>query len=183
MVQQLLLPGVNLDGMNLMALRQVGCRRLFAQRLQRDLRLQRRVNLPSAPSSSSAPSYPIRSRLLPTIPLVPKSGPLSGQTTPQAPPPPPTTRQLSDRETAHQSVGQAFVTRYPRPPAFPPNPLPLLEATRPRPWPNCSDPPKAKTASNVPRPHPARGLRHRCGTAVLPCRADGAKLAGLGRVV
>jgi hypothetical protein len=36
MVQQLLLPGVNLVGMNLMALRQVGYRRLFAQRLQRD---------------------------------------------------------------------------------------------------------------------------------------------------
>jgi hypothetical protein len=39
MVQQLLLPGVNLVGMNLMALCQVGYRRLFAQRLQRDLRL------------------------------------------------------------------------------------------------------------------------------------------------
>jgi hypothetical protein len=33
--------------MNLMALRQVGYRHLLPQRLQRDLRLQRRVNLPS----------------------------------------------------------------------------------------------------------------------------------------
>src|SRR5208337_5692064 len=74
MVQQLLLPGVNLVGMNLMALRQVGYRRLFAQRLQRNLRLQRRVNLPSRLRHLPAPSYPIRSRLLPTIPLVPKSG-------------------------------------------------------------------------------------------------------------
>ena len=46
-VQQLLLPRVDLVRMNLMALRQVGYRHLLPQRLQRDLRLQRRVNLPS----------------------------------------------------------------------------------------------------------------------------------------
>ena len=46
-VQQLLLPRLDLVRMNLMALRQVGYRHLLPQRLQRDLRLQRRVNLPS----------------------------------------------------------------------------------------------------------------------------------------
>jgi hypothetical protein len=35
--------------MNLIALRQIGNRRLFPQHLQGDLRLQRRVNLPSRP--------------------------------------------------------------------------------------------------------------------------------------
>src|SRR5208283_5993669 len=40
----------------------------------RNLRLQRRVNLPSRLRHLPAPSYPIRSGLLPTIPLVPKSG-------------------------------------------------------------------------------------------------------------
>jgi hypothetical protein len=47
LVLKLLLPRVDLVGMNLIALRQIGHRRLLAQRLQRNLRLQRRVDLPS----------------------------------------------------------------------------------------------------------------------------------------
>src|SRR5271169_6029642 len=47
MVQKLFLPGVDLVGMNLMALRQVAYRRLLPHRLESDLRLQRRINLPS----------------------------------------------------------------------------------------------------------------------------------------
>ena len=44
---QLLLPGVDLVRMNLMPRRQIGDPRLLPQRLQGDLRLQRRINLPS----------------------------------------------------------------------------------------------------------------------------------------
>ena len=40
LILKLLLPGVNLVGMDLVALRKVGDRRLLPQRLQRDLRLQ-----------------------------------------------------------------------------------------------------------------------------------------------
>ena len=44
---QLFLPSIDLVRMHLIALRQVGHRRLLAQRLQCDLRLQRRINLAS----------------------------------------------------------------------------------------------------------------------------------------
>src|SRR4051812_43044230 len=44
---QLLLPGVNLVRVDFVPLRQVRNRRLFPQRLQRNLRLQPRVDLPS----------------------------------------------------------------------------------------------------------------------------------------
>jgi len=44
LVQKLLLPGVNLVGMDLVPLRQVDNRRLLPQGLQRDLRLQPRVD-------------------------------------------------------------------------------------------------------------------------------------------
>ena len=74
MIQQLFLPGVDLVRMNLMALRQIAYRRLLPHRRPRDLRLQNRINLPISSSSSAAPSCSIRSRLLPTMPLVPKSG-------------------------------------------------------------------------------------------------------------
>ena len=47
MLEQLLLPGVNLVRMNLIALGQIGYRRLLPQRFQRDLGLQYRINLPS----------------------------------------------------------------------------------------------------------------------------------------
>src|SRR5208337_4317015 len=47
MVLQLLLPGIDLVRMHLIALRQVGYSRLLTQRFQRDLRLQRRIDLPS----------------------------------------------------------------------------------------------------------------------------------------
>jgi hypothetical protein len=47
LIQELLLPGINLVGMNLIALGQISHRRLFPQCLQRDLRLQRCVNLAS----------------------------------------------------------------------------------------------------------------------------------------
>src|SRR6185437_1779925 len=47
MVQQLLLPRIDLVRMNLVTLRQVVHCRLLAQRLDRNLRLQPRVNLPS----------------------------------------------------------------------------------------------------------------------------------------
>ena len=54
---KLLLPGANLIRMHLIALGQVGHRRLFLQRLQCNFRLQRRVDLPSRSSlSSPAPS-------------------------------------------------------------------------------------------------------------------------------
>ena len=43
LVEQLLLPRVNLVRVDLVALRQIGHRRLLPQRLQGDLRLQRRV--------------------------------------------------------------------------------------------------------------------------------------------
>src|SRR5262249_44339319 len=45
LLQKLLLPGVNLVGMDLIALGQIGHGRLLPQRLQGDLRLQHRVNL------------------------------------------------------------------------------------------------------------------------------------------
>jgi len=44
---QLLLPAVNLVGVNLIALREVGYSRLLPQRFQRDLRLQLRIDLAS----------------------------------------------------------------------------------------------------------------------------------------
>lgn len=47
LILQLFLSGTNLVRMNLIALRQIGDRRLLPQRLQRNLRLQRRVDLPS----------------------------------------------------------------------------------------------------------------------------------------
>ena len=47
LILQLLLPRVNLIGVNLIALRQLVDARLLAHRLQGNLRLQRRVNLPS----------------------------------------------------------------------------------------------------------------------------------------
>ena len=56
LLQQLLLPGVDLVRVDLVALRQVRHRRLLPQRLQGDLRLQPRVDLPSRPLPSSAPS-------------------------------------------------------------------------------------------------------------------------------
>src|SRR6516162_3829815 len=46
-LQQLLLPGIDLVGMDLVALGKVGHRRLFPNRFQRDLRLQGAVNLAS----------------------------------------------------------------------------------------------------------------------------------------
>src|SRR6476619_1013883 len=73
MLHQLLLPRVNLIGMNLVALSKIGHRCLFPQRLQRYPRLQRRVDPPSRllhhfrSSPSGAADYPI-------MPLVPKSG-------------------------------------------------------------------------------------------------------------
>ena len=45
--QQLLLPRINLVRVTLVALRKIRRRRLLPHRLQRNLRLQRRVNLPS----------------------------------------------------------------------------------------------------------------------------------------
>ena len=47
MLQQLLLPGIDLVGMDLVALGKVGHRRLFPNRFQRDLCLQGAVNLAS----------------------------------------------------------------------------------------------------------------------------------------
>ena len=44
LIPELLLPGINLVRMNLITLRQISHRRMLAQRLQRDLRLQRRIN-------------------------------------------------------------------------------------------------------------------------------------------
>jgi hypothetical protein len=49
------------------------------QRIQRDLRLQQRVNLPSR--LRHAPFRSIRRRLLPTMPLVPRSGATSKRPT------------------------------------------------------------------------------------------------------
>ena len=49
LILKLLLPGVNLVGMDLVALRKVRDRRLLPQRLQRDLRLQSGVNPPPRP--------------------------------------------------------------------------------------------------------------------------------------
>lgn len=46
-LQKLLLPGVDLIGVNLVTLGQIGHRRLLSHRLQGDLRLQRYINLPS----------------------------------------------------------------------------------------------------------------------------------------
>jgi hypothetical protein len=46
LILKLLLPGVNLVGMDLVALRKVRDRRLLPQRFQRDLRLQSGVNPP-----------------------------------------------------------------------------------------------------------------------------------------
>src|SRR6185503_4300148 len=65
MLHQLLLPRVNLIGMNLVALSKIGHRCLFPQRLQRYPRLQRRVDPPSRllhhfrSSPSGAADYPI----------------------------------------------------------------------------------------------------------------------------
>src|SRR3954466_6678680 len=47
LLMQLLLPGVNLVRVDFVPLRQVRNRRLFPQRLQRNLRLQPRIDLPS----------------------------------------------------------------------------------------------------------------------------------------
>src|ERR1700746_3826111 len=47
LIEELLLPGVNLIGMDLIALGEIGHRRVLPQRLQCNLRLQRRVDLPS----------------------------------------------------------------------------------------------------------------------------------------
>src|SRR5262249_34941170 len=73
MLQQLLLPGVDLVGMDLIALSQIGNRRLVPERFQRNPRLQCRVDPPprslrhlSAPPQGTA-DYPIK-------PLVPKTG-------------------------------------------------------------------------------------------------------------
>jgi hypothetical protein len=60
---ELLLPGVNLVGVNLIALCQIGHRRLFSQRLQGDLRLQRTFDLPSR-SLSHRPLRNTERRLL-----------------------------------------------------------------------------------------------------------------------
>jgi len=49
LIQKLLFPGINLIGMNLIALGQIGHRSPLPKRLQRNLRLQRRVDLPSRP--------------------------------------------------------------------------------------------------------------------------------------
>src|SRR6185503_10771302 len=83
MLHQLLLPRVNLIGMNLVALSKIGHRCLFPQRLQRYPRLQRRVDPPSRllhhfrSSPSGAADYPI-------MPLAPKSGSTSAHDCPVA---------------------------------------------------------------------------------------------------
>src|SRR5436305_15188230 len=74
LLEKLLLPSIDLIGVNLVALGQVSDRRLVPQRLQGDLRLQCRVDLPSRLLRHSpllfrkgATDYPIK-------PLVPKTG-------------------------------------------------------------------------------------------------------------
>ena len=83
LLQQLLLPGINLVRVNLVALRQIRHRRLLPQRLQGDLRLQRRVDLPSR-----LLHHPLRlSRRNGSLQLSPRSqirGPLQ-ETTPGPP--------------------------------------------------------------------------------------------------
>jgi hypothetical protein len=58
--QQLLPPGINLIGVNLIALRQIGRARLLPHRFHGGLRLQRCVDLPSRFASSS--SAPVKGR-------------------------------------------------------------------------------------------------------------------------
>src|SRR5947209_2362000 len=74
LIEQLLLPRIDLVGMHLIALRQIGNRRLLPQRLQRDLRLQPRIDLPSRPLRHAPLRRSDETAQNPISQPVPKSG-------------------------------------------------------------------------------------------------------------
>src|SRR4051812_11671826 len=106
---QLLLPGVNLVRVDFVPLRQVRNRRLFPQRLQRNLRLQPRVDLPSrlfhhslrlAYDGTARSQLPGRSQI---------QGPLHH--TPFLPEYPPAVRPLRAAQTAEAKASSMTETR------------------------------------------------------------------------